>query len=66
MAKAIKKYENGLSIRYLRKEQKFFITHGVMHIMINGEYSNGFSTFTKAENTLLQLKDRNSTLHWGL
>jgi len=66
MAKAIKKYENGLSIRFLVKKKRYYITHGVMHIMINGEYSEGFSTFESAEKTLLLLKDRNSTLHWGL
>jgi len=66
MSKAIKKYKNGLSIRFLVKEKRYYITHGVMHIMINGNYSNGFDTFEEAEKTLLSLKDRNSTLHWGL
>jgi hypothetical protein len=66
MAKSIKKYDNGLSIRFLVKQKKYYITHGVMHIMINGEYSNGFNSFEEAEKTLLSLKYRNSTLHWGL
>ena len=66
MAKAIKKYKNGLSIRFLIKDKKYYITYGVMHIMINGEYSNGFTTFTEAENKLLILKDKNSTLYWNL
>jgi hypothetical protein len=65
MAKAIKKYQNGLSIRFLVKDKKYYITYGVMHIMINGEYSDGFKTFEEAEKVLLSLKDRNSTLHWG-
>jgi hypothetical protein len=50
MAKAIKKLDNGLSIRYLKKEKRYFLTYGVMHIKINGMYNeNGYETIMEAE-----------------
>jgi hypothetical protein len=55
MAKAIKRYKNGLSIRFLKKPNKYFITFGVDHIKIEGEYNSGFKTFDEAEKYLLTL-----------
>lgn len=49
MAKAIKKLENGLSIRYIKKSKAYFITYGVMHIEIDGEYCRGYNTEEQAE-----------------
>jgi hypothetical protein len=34
MANAIKKYDNGLSIRYIKKSKAYFITFGVAHIKV--------------------------------
>ena len=56
MANAIKKYQNGLSIRFLKTPKKYYITFGVTHIKIDNEYSNGFKTFEDAEKCLLSLK----------
>ena len=56
MANAIKKYENGLSIRYIKKSKGFFITFGVAHIQINGTYLKGFTTYEEAERFLMSLK----------
>lgn len=67
MAKAIKKYENGLSIRYIKKEKSYFITFGVTHIQVNGLYINGFKTQEEAENFLLLLKPMPyTTYNWLL
>lgn len=64
MANYIKKYSNNLSIRFIKKAKKYFITYGVMHIKVNGEYLSGFKTFEDAEQFLLKLKYNNSTLDW--
>jgi len=49
MAKALKKYPNGLSLRYLKTSSKYFITFGVMHILINEKYNHGFETIEQAD-----------------
>lgn len=56
MANAIKKYDNGLSIRYIKKAKAYFITFGVTHIKVNGTYLKGFVTFQEAEDFLNTLK----------
>lgn len=56
MANAIKKYDNGLSIRYLKKPSAYFITFGVTHIKVNGTYLKGFADFKEAEDFLNTLK----------
>jgi len=56
MAKAIKKYDNGLSIRYLVRPNKFYITFGVMHITVNGKHNSGFTSFGDAEEFLFKLQ----------
>ena len=63
MAKAIKKYKNGLSIRFLVKEKRYYITYGVMHITINNDYSVGFNSFEDAEKMLLLLKSTILEVH---
>jgi hypothetical protein len=56
MANAIKKYDNGLSIRYIKKSKAYFITFGVTHIQVNGTYLKGFNSFQEAEDFLNTLK----------
>jgi len=56
MAKAIRKYDNGLNIRYIKSTRKYYITFGVYHIQVNGEYLKGFENFQDAEDFLLTLK----------
>lgn len=56
MAKAIKILPNKLSIRYLKKAKKYFITLGVMHVRINDMYSDGFYSIEYAEDVAIKLK----------
>lgn len=55
MARAIKKYKNGLSIRFLKVSKKYYITFGVSHVKINKNYHEGFKSFEEAEEFLLSL-----------
>lgn len=67
MAKAIKKYQNGLSIRFLKKPNKYFITFGVDHIKIEGKYICGFETFEQSEKYLLSLIPKySSSYNWSV
>ncbi len=64
MAKAIKKLANGLSLRYLVKSKKYFITFGVLHIKINDEYCNGFETLEEAEQVAVKLTPTTFNEKW--
>jgi hypothetical protein len=56
MAKALKKYPNGLSLRYLKTWDKYFITFGVMHILINDKPNWSFDTIEQADAMYEKLK----------
>lgn len=66
MAKAIVKLENGLSIRYIKKDKAYFITYGVMHIEVNGEYSRGYATQEQAEYIASVLQPTHFSNKWTL
>lgn len=66
MAKAIKKYENGLSIRYLVKDKKYYITYGVEHVQIGNNFCPGYASFEEAENILTELKPTSSMIRWDI
>lgn len=49
MAKTIKQLENKLRIKYLIKDEKYFLMFGSMHPLINGKHHLGFETIEEAE-----------------
>lgn len=59
MARAIKKLENGLSIRYIKKAKKYFLTYGVEHITIDKRQYNPFDSVEDAERVGNSLKPTN-------
>lgn len=49
MAKTLKLLENGIRIKYLVREKKYFLFWGTSQCLINSKYQNGFKTFEDAE-----------------
>lgn len=55
MAKSIKKYDNGLHIRFMVKIGKYFITYGENHIKVDGKYLEGFKSVEEADALAVRL-----------
>ena len=49
MAKTLKQLENGIRIKYLVKDKKYFLFWGSQQCVINGKYQDGFKTQEDAE-----------------
>jgi len=49
MAVTLKQLSNGIRVKYLVKDKRFFLFWGSQQCVIDGEYQNGFSTQEDAE-----------------
>lgn len=56
MSRAIKKFHNGISVRYIKKTKRYYLTYGVMHILVDGKPNDGFNTPEEAELYLSKLQ----------
>lgn len=57
MAKTLKKLDNGLRIKYLIRQKKYYLFSGQHNITIYGLFTkNGFETFEECEETGKTLK----------
>ena len=56
MAKTLKQLSNRIRIKYLKKDNKYFLFFGSSHILIKGEYLEGFESIEDAEKFGISLK----------
>lgn len=66
MAKTLKQLENKLRIKYIIRAKRYYLLFGNEHIVINGEYSNGFDSIELAEACGNKLIPTNSHIYWLL
>ena len=63
MAKTIKKLKNGLRIKFLKREARYFLFVANRQIMINNEYQKGYMTLETCEASGKLLQQSGQFLH---